>query len=241
MVLRIGHRGAAGHEPENTLRSFERAIELGTDMIELDVQVCGTGELVVIHDETVDRTTDGSGQVKEMPFKELRALDAGKGERIPTLDEALALLEGRAGINIELKSLRSAGPAYDSVLNALVKAGWGMEDILMSSFHLGELTEMRKLSGEVRVGVLVSGNPVEILEFAAMIDAYSINPNYRRISREFVEDAHGMGLKVFVWTVNKPQDIERMKSLGADGIISDYPDRIQSGSTDLHQEKSTEF
>ena len=233
MVLRIGHRGAAGHEPENTLRSFERAIELGADMVELDVQVCGTGELVVIHDETVDRTMDGYGPVKGMPFEELRALDAGKGERIPTLDEALALLEGRAGVNVELKSLESAGPAHESVLDALGRPGWRMENILISSFHLGELTEMRKLSDEVRVGVLVSGDPREVLEFAELAGAYSINPNYRRTSGEFVEEAHGMGLKVFVWTVNEPGDIERMKGLGVDGIISDYPDRIQSDSTDL--------
>jgi glycerophosphoryl diester phosphodiesterase len=226
MVLRIGHRGAAGHEPENTLRSFERAIGLGADMVELDVQVCGTGELVVIHDETVDRTTDGSGPVGEMPFEALRALDAGDGERIPTLDEVLALLEGRAGVNVELKSLKSAGPAHASVMEALGRPGWGAEDVLFSSFHLGELTELRKLSAEARVGVLVSEDPREVLEFAALVDAYSINPNYRRINGEFVEEAHGMGLKVFVWTVNEPGDIERMKGLEVDGIISDYPDRI---------------
>jgi glycerophosphoryl diester phosphodiesterase len=226
MVLRIGHRGAAGHEPENTLRSFERAIGLGTDVVELDVQVCGTGELVVIHDETVNRTTNGSGPVKEMPFKELRALDAGDGERIPTLDEALALLEGKVGVNVELKSLKSAGPAHASVMEALGRPGWGAEDIIFSSFHLGELTELRDLSADARVGVLVSGDPREVLEFAALVDAYSINPNHHRINEEFVEEAHGMGLKVFVWTVNEPGDIERMKGLGVDGIISDYPDRI---------------
>ena len=226
MVLRIGHRGAAGHEPENTLRSFERAIGLGVDMVELDVQVCGTGELVVIHDETVDRTTDGSGLVKETPFEELRSLDAGNGERIPTLDEALALLEGKAGVNVELKSLRSTRPAFASVVKALGRPGWGAEDVLFSSFHLGELTELRKISAEARVGVLVSGDPTMVLEFAALVDAYSINPNHRRINQEFIEEAHGVGLKVFVWTVNEPGDIERMKGLEVDGIISDYPDQI---------------
>jgi glycerophosphoryl diester phosphodiesterase len=161
-----------------------------------------------------------------MPFEELRALDAGNGERIPTLDEALAFLEGRAGVNVELKSLRSAGPAHASVTEALGRPRWRAEDFLFSSFHLGELTELRKLSAEARVGVLVSGDPRGVLEFAALVDAYSINPNHWRIDREFVREAHAIGLKVFVWTVNKPGDIERMKGLGVDGIISDYPDRI---------------
>ena len=115
MVVKVGHRGAAGHEPENTLRSFRKALDLGADMVELDVHLCGTGELVVIHDETVDRTTDGSGSVRDMPFHELRGLDAGKGERIPTLREVLDLLEGRAGVNIELKGpeYRRTGPRGD--------------------------------------------------------------------------------------------------------------------------------
>ena len=226
MVLRIGHRGVAGHEPENTLRSFERAIELGVDMVELDVQVCGTGELVVIHDETVDRTTDGSGLVKETPFEELRSLDAGNGERIPTLDEALALLEGKAGVNVELKSLGSAGPAFTSVAKALGRPGWSAEDILFSSFHLGELTDLRELSTLARIGVLIPRDPRDVLDFATLVDAYSINPNHMWINREFVKEAHAIGLKVFVWTVNEPGDIERMKCLGVDGIISDYPDLI---------------
>jgi glycerophosphoryl diester phosphodiesterase len=95
MVLRIGHRGAAGHEPENTLHSFEAAVQLGADMVEFDVHVCGSGELVAIHDETVDRTTDGSGAVARMNLRELKALDAGKGEKIPTLREVFFLLRGR--------------------------------------------------------------------------------------------------------------------------------------------------
>lgn len=111
-------------------------------------------------------------------------------------------------------------------MDSLGRPGWGIEDILISSFHLGELTEMRRLSEGARIGVLVSGNPGEVLEFASRVAAYSINPNYRRTSGEFVVEAHRRGLKVFVWTVNEPGDIERMKSLAVDGIISDKPDEI---------------
>ena len=226
MVVKVGHRGAAGHEPENTLRSFRKALDLGADMVELDVHLCGTGELVVIHDETVDRTTDGSGSVRDMPFDELRGLDAGKGERIPTLREVLDLLDGRAGVNIELKALGTAEPVHEAIRDAIGRPGWSHESILVTSFHLGELTELRGLSDEARIGVLVSGDPREVLEYAELIGAYSVNPHFGRTSREFVVDAHGRGLKVFVWTVNELGDIERMKAMGVDGIISDYPDRV---------------
>jgi len=105
MVVNVGHRGAAGHEPENTLRGFRRAMELGADMVELDVQICSSGEMVVIHDDTVDRTTNGTGAVDELTFEELRRLDAGGGERIPTLDEVIDVADREIGVNVELKGL----------------------------------------------------------------------------------------------------------------------------------------
>lgn len=226
MFLRIGHRGAAGHEPENTLRSFGRAVEMGADMVELDVHICGTGEIVVIHDDTVDRTTDGSGQVKEKTLEELRSLDAGRGEKIPTLEEVFKLLEGKAGVNIELKVLGTAGPVHENLSTAIERSGWSLDDVFVSSFHLGELVAMANLSEEVRTGVLVAGDPREVLEFAESIRAYSINPYFRSTSEEFVELAHERGFKVFTWTVNEPDDIERMREMGVDGVISDYPDMI---------------
>jgi len=112
MVLRIGHRGAAGHAPENTLASFRKAIELGLDMTELDVHVCASGELVVIHDENVDRTTNSKGWVSKLSLTELKRLDAGAGETVPTLAEVLDLLKDRIMLNIELKGLGTAEPVY---------------------------------------------------------------------------------------------------------------------------------
>lgn len=226
MFLRIGHRGAAGHEPENTLRSFGRAVELGADMVELDVHICGTGEIVVIHDDTVDRTTDGSGLVKKKTLRELRSLDAGRGETIPTLEEVFKLMEGRAGVNIELKALGTAWPVYEAIEEVVGEKEWTLDDILVSSFHLGEILKMHELSNDVRIGVLVTGAPREALEFAESIEAYSINPYFRSTGEEFVELAHESGFKVFTWTVNEPDDIERMREMGVDGVISDYPDRI---------------
>ncbi len=116
MVLRIGHRGAAGHAPENTLDSFRKAVELECDMTELDVHVCASGEVVVIHDETLDRTTDGKGQVSDHKLSELKQLDAGNGEEIPTLAEVLMLLKDKVMLNIELKGLGTAKPVYDLVI-----------------------------------------------------------------------------------------------------------------------------
>lgn len=225
MVVKVGHRGAAGHEPENTLRSFRRAMGLGADMVELDVHICGSGELVVIHDETVDRTTDGTGEVAKLTLDELKALDAGRGERIPTLQEVIDLATGRMGINIELKGLGTAEPALEHIEDAVDK-GWDRSGFHVSSFHLGELSAIRELSEDVRTGVLFALDDGSIMEFAELNGAYSLNPNHRTVTPDFVARAHDRGLKIFAWTVNEPEDIARMRGLGVDGIISDYPDRI---------------
>ncbi|MBL7169322.1 glycerophosphodiester phosphodiesterase [Candidatus Bathyarchaeota archaeon] len=225
MVVKVGHRGAAGHEPENTLRSFRRAMELGADMVELDVHICGSGELVVIHDETVDRTTDGTGEVSKMTLDELRALDAGRGERIPTLQEVIDLATDRMGINIELKGLGTSGPALEHIEGA-VDEGWEISGFQVSSFHLEELLAIRELSEDVRTGVLFALDDGGIMDFAERNGAYSLNPNHRTVTPDLVARAHERGLKIFAWTVNEPEDIARMTELGVDGIISDYPDRI---------------
>jgi glycerophosphoryl diester phosphodiesterase len=225
MVVKVGHRGAAGHEPENTLRSFRRAMELGADMVELDVHLCGSGELVVIHDEAVDRTTDGTGEVAEMTLDELRGLDAGKGEKIPTLQEVIDLATGRIGINIELKGPGTAGPALKHI-EAAVDEGWKISGFHVSSFHLEELSAIRNLSEDIRTGVLFALDDGGIMGFAERNGAYSLNPNHRTVTPDLVAIAHERGLKIFAWTVNEPEDIARMRGLGVDGIISDYPDRI---------------
>jgi glycerophosphoryl diester phosphodiesterase len=230
MVVKVGHRGAAGHEPENTLRSFRRAMELGADMVELDVHLCGSGELVVIHDETLDRTTDGTGEVAKMTLNELRALDAGEGERIPTLQEVIDLATGRMGINIELKGLGTAEPTLEHIEDAVEK-GWDRSGFQVSSFHIGELSAIRELSEDVRTAVLFALDDAGIIEFAELNSAYSINPNHRAVTPDLVTKAHDRGLKIFAWTVNEPEDIARMKGLDVDGIISDYPDRIDETPT----------
>ncbi len=226
MVYVIGHRGAARHAPENTLKSFNKAVDLGADMVELDVHLCATGEPVVIHDDTVDRTTDGSGRVRDLSLDDLRQLDAGDGERVPTLVEVIDEVSGRAAINVELKGLGCVNQVHEVISDAVGDGLVSQDGVLVSSFHLGMLEWMRALSDDVRLGVLVGDAPGKVLEFAQRVGAYSVNPYHRRMSLEFVSSAHGLGLKVYPWTVNKSGDIARAKAMGVDGIISDYPERV---------------
>lgn len=197
MVLRIGHRGAAGHEPENTLRSFLRAVQLKADITELGVHLCSSGELVVIHDDTVDRTTDGSGRVGEMTFGELRALDAGKGERIPILEEVFSALQGRIAVNVELKGRGTAEPVYELINGLILSRKWRHGSILVTSFDWGMLEEIRSLSEKVRLGPLVHREPFKALRFAQEIKAFSVNPYHGLTDAGLVRDAHSLGLAVY--------------------------------------------
>lgn len=225
-MLRIGHRGACGYEPENTLRSFHRALQLRVDMVELDVHVCRSGEVVVIHDSKVDRTTGGTGYVADKTLDELRTLDAGKGEKIPTLQEVLALVNKEVKVNIELKGAGTAKPVFQLLEKYVRESGWSYGDFLISSFNHDELKEFRRLSKEFSIGVLTLDIPAGFVEFVEKIGAYSVNVWVESISRELVDDARRRGIRVFVWTVDDRDDIERMRSLGVDGIFSNYPDRL---------------
>ena len=222
MVLRIGHRGAAGHAPENTLKSFLKAVELGCDMTELDVHVCGSGEVVVIHDEEVYRTTNGNGFVSQMTLEQLKSLDAGEGEKIPTLEEVLSVLKGRIQLNIELKGKGTPIPVHRIVENT----GWSPDDLLFTSFDWNMLDEYQQLDPEARLGPLAHANAFHAARYASKIDAYCVNPLHLLCRKTFVDKTHKKGLKIFPWTVNETFDIGRMKDFGVDGLISDYPDRV---------------
>jgi glycerophosphoryl diester phosphodiesterase len=225
-MIKIGHRGARGYEPENTLRSFKKALELGVDAVEFDVHICKSGEIVVIHDEKVDRTTNGKGFVAEKTFSELRKLDAGKGEKIPSLNEVLDLINRKVKANIELKGHGAERPVLDLIDEYVKKKNWKYSDFLISSFEYIWLEEVRKINPRINIGVLIEKNLNHGLRVAEMINAYSVNPDLKLVNKKFVENMHEKGMKVFVWTVNKKEDIEKMKSFGVDGIFSDYPNRI---------------
>lgn len=223
-LLCISHRGAMGHAPENTLSSIRKALELGAPCIEIDVHYVDE-HLLVFHDIRLERTTNGSGYLNEQSFEYLRSLDAGDGQQIPTLEEVCDVINSQACINIELKGTNTATPVAE-LLKRLVKQGWDKEKILVSSFNYPELIALRRLFADSKLGALLHGVPVDGTKFAEELDVYSVHPSIDFISQDIVDDAHGRGLKVFVYGVDHPEDITKMRELGVDGVFTGYPERV---------------
>lgn len=219
-VLRIGHRGACGHAPENTLASIDRAISLRCDLAEVDVQRTADGSLVLLHDERVDRTTDGKGLLAEMELEDIRKLDAG-GQKIPTLEEALHAARGRIGLILELKA---EGLAYD--ICGIVRASGFPGEIIYASFLHDELQHVRRADPDAKTLVLFKRFPKDPTAEAARLQATHAGLRFGTATMPLVKALHKAHLTVFVYTVNKPADIAKMLSLGVDGIVSDYPNRM---------------
>ena len=222
----IGHRGARGHAPENTLLSLDAALKLGADWVEFDVQL-HRGELLLMHDLRLERTTNGSGRLSDLSLESLRNLDAGQGQKIPTLQEALNLIDQRVGANIELKTWNGTAAAVAKILRDGMDQGWAAEKFLVSSFHLPELYEFRQLMPEIPIGALLCGVPLDWAGVAVELGASTLNLSDEFVDEQLVADAHVRGLKVYVYTVNLPDEMERMARMGVDGIFTDYPDRAQ--------------
>lgn len=220
----IGHRGARGHAPENTLLGIDIGIQLGAHWVEFDVQHHGDA-LLLMHDLRLERTTNGSGLLSAQPLEALRALDAGQGQQIPTLQEALDLIDQRVGVNIELKTWNGCAAAVARVLREYLADGWPAERLLVSSFHLPELWEFKQLLPEVPVGALICGVPLDWAGVAAELKAASLNLSDEFIDERLVADAHARGLRVYAYTVNHPEDMRRLRAIGMDGVFTDYPDR----------------
>lgn len=225
--LCIGHRGARGHAPENTLLSIDTGIRLGADMIEIDVQRC-EDELVVIHDPRLERTTNGEGRVAEAAFGYLRGLDAGDGQQIPTLQEVIVLAEGRVALNIEIKSADGTAVKVAAAVREALGDGWNPAQFLVSSFHLPELYEFKQMVPEVPVAALVCGVPLDWAACAVELGASALNISAEFADARLVQDAQARGLKVYAYTVNHPADIVMFRDVGLDGIFTDYPDRVRA-------------
>ncbi len=213
-----------GYAPENTLRSVRKALALGAPCIEIDVY-CVEGHLVVIHDDRLDRTTNGRGLVMDQTFDYLRSLDAGDGDRIPTLDEVCETIKGRAGLNIELKGPETAEPVA-AFIAGLVDAGWDKNTFVVSSFNPQALLTSRQLDADIRIGVITGSAPPDHIDFAAAINAFSVHPNFVNVHPALVEDVHVRGMKMYAYTVNERDDIARMHAMGVDGVFTNYPDRV---------------
>ena len=215
-MLKIGHRGAKGHAPENTLASFQKALELGVDMIELDVYQSRDNQPMVIHDKTIDRTTTSHGLVSDFNAAALQKLG------IPTLEDVFTLVDHQCEINIEIKAF----DATQSVMDLIAASTFDKNKLLISSFDWNALQEIRFHDDTVRIGVLTETDWELAMAFAKFIKAYAIHPYYHLLTAENVRQMQSKNFKVFPWTVNEPEDIIFVRSLQVDGIITDFPDRI---------------
>jgi glycerophosphoryl diester phosphodiesterase len=219
-MLKIGHRGAKGHVAENTLASFAKALELNVDAIELDVHLSKDGEVVVIHDETIDRTTNKTGLVSELTASELKQLG------IPTLLEVIRFVDKKCIINIEIKETTATKKVVEIIEEMISKQNWTYAQFQVSSFIWETLETISKLNSNIKLGVLTENSIGNALAFAKKINAYSINPFYKLINQEVCLALKNSGFKIYTWTVNTPEDLIFVKSLPIDGLISDFPDRI---------------
>lgn len=236
-MLIAGHRGASGTEPENTLTAFKAALAMGADAVELDVQRCKSGEMMVIHDSSVDRTSNGSGKVKDLTLDQLKQLDFGNGEPIQTLDEVLDALKGgcKNGKNptvfIEVKS-PGAREVAKSIEQAVQTKGYSYAELPVIGFNPKQVGAVKLVHPKVSIGVSMSSKrcaaeKAMLIPLAKTLHASAINPEHTMVTEDLVNKAHAAGLKVNVWTVNEHADIKRMAELGVDSIMSDHPDRAK--------------
>jgi glycerophosphoryl diester phosphodiesterase len=220
-VLRIGHRGAAGHAPENTLAAVRQGIDLGVDFVEIDVRRTADGVLVALHDATVNRTTNGKGRVDALSLGEVRGLDAGNGERIPMVEEVLQMAGGRTGLMLELKVAGLAHLTVQAVQKAQVDT-----PVIYASFLHKELTHVRAVETEAGLMVLFDRLPRAPVAYAMQYHPGYVGLRHDRATGRLVDAFHRENVLVWVYTANSLADIRRAISIGVDGVISNFPDRI---------------
>lgn len=223
------HRGASQEAPENTLLAFKKAIEMGADGIELDVQMTKDGELVVIHDETIDRTSDGTGYVKDYTLKQLQCYNFGKGyakvATIPTLRQVYELMQSNdLMLNIELKNGIIHYEGMEQKVLELAKEMKMESRLIYSSFNHQSLVYLKQLQKNIKTGVLYADGWLQVADYAVHIGASALHPAVYLINQSLIQNAKKRGLKVHVWTVNEAEDMKRLVQLGVDAIITNTPD-----------------
>ncbi|MDI6049432.1 glycerophosphodiester phosphodiesterase family protein [Flavobacterium sp. XS2P24] len=225
-MLKIGHRGAKGHEPENTFVSFQKALDMQVDGIELDVHLSADGEIMVIHDESIDRTTNGKGLVNALSLRELKTFRINGEQQIPTLKEVFDLVNQDCFINIELKSYEATDKVVSLIEKYVTKKGWKYDRFLISSFDWNALQQVAFLNDKIPIGVLTETDLDLALAFAKFIQAKSIHPHFHLLTKENTAKMQEKGLQVFPWTINELEDIQKIKTFNVNGIITDLPNRI---------------
>lgn len=242
--LVIAHRGASGLSPENTLSAFEKAIELGVDRIEMDLRQTSDGEVVVIHDKTIVRTTNGWGSVRKLPLHKLKKYSAGswfspdfKDERIPSFREVLELVDGRTTLLLEIKDGSPYHHGIEQNILRLVNEFKANDWCIIQSFNDKVLRNFRQLpdlqsdvqklfAAFIPVAPFYGGSRFSYKRVRSYGFAQEVNINYKYVNPRVVRKVHEMGKKVNVWTVNQSKNLEKYCAMGVDGIITDFPDRL---------------
>jgi len=248
--LTIAHRGASAYYPENTMAAFEAAIDMKADMMELDILLSKDGKLVVIHDETLDRTTNGTGPVAEHTLAELKQLDAGswfdkkfKGEPIPTLREALELAKDSINVNIEIKTEAIKDDIYGGIEEKALKLvdSLGMRDqVIFSSFDYRAIAHLNQLDPEIPVAVLYNkslNNPKTPSALVDSLGADGFNCSYKQLSNRWIRNTVSAGIPLLVYTVNRELRMQTVIKRGVAGIFSDKPDLLKKTALQINQEK----
>ncbi|AWK04035.1 glycerophosphodiester phosphodiesterase [Flavobacterium crocinum] len=225
-MLKIAHRGAKAYEPENTLQAFQKALDLNSDGIELDVHLSSDGHIIVIHDETIDRTTNGKGLVSSFSLAELKSFLIDGKHQIPTLNEVFDLVNKKCLINIELKGLGTAPKVVALIEEYITATNWNYNHFIISSFDWNMLEETSTLNSNIPIGVLTEEDLDKALVFAEKIKAKAIHPDFQLLNADNVSEMQKKDFLVLPWTVNSEEDIQKVKSYKVNGIISDNPDKI---------------
>jgi glycerophosphoryl diester phosphodiesterase len=221
MIAATGHRGAAKLAPENTLKSIQLAMDLGVDQVEIDVHLSRDNQLVVIHDDTVDRTTNGTGFVRQLLCTELRTLDAGDGEKIPTLQEVIDLISGRVRLQIELKGLGTTEPVV-----ALLSEYGKPDQFLLTSFRHAMVQHAKTLYPALETAVLLASLPVNLPRVIADATADGVSLHFRYLTAEVVQQVHQAGYKVRAWNPDTLEEMKLIIAMSPDAIGSDRPDLL---------------
>lgn len=225
--LIVGHRGAMGHVTENTIPSIKKAVELGVDGIEIDVFKCKSGEIIVFHDKKLDRLTNSSGYIEDLSYDSINKIKVMGEYRIPELIEVINILPNEIFLNIELKGEETAKKVNEIITEFINKTESKLDRFIISSFNWNELENFRSFNSEIPIAILTDTNPLNAIPVAKKLNAVAINPNYKLLNKYVVNQIKKEGLKIFPYTVNSINDIDKMKNLGVDGIITNYPERIK--------------
>ena len=210
----IAHRGASFLEPENTLKAIERAVKISADFVEIDVRMSKDNKLVIMHDPDVNRTTDGNGLVKDYSLQELKKLDAGDGETIPTLDEVISCVKDRIGLVIEIKEPGTEVKVLEKIDEH------NLENVILTSFYHKSIKNARKINPSVDAGIIFACQPVDVNPMVSNAGANVIFPGYKYLDEDLIKQAHGNGISVYPWTVDDEGMFEKLVEMGVDGIVT---------------------